>query len=119
MQEITTNSNSVSRNPVMQSKPAPRETLASLLKRQNEMQYMAMAHALSGQQLPTDFASEYFQLQKSIKAAQIEEVTVKLNDMQYSAMAHAHSGQTLPESFGREFASLQRELENLTSGSTD
>jgi hypothetical protein len=117
MQEIETTTNHVSRNLEMQPKFSPEATLECMLKRQNEMQYMAMAHALSGQTLPPDFAAEYLALQKSIKTAQIELLETKLNDMQYSAMAHAHSGQTLPADFGREFEALKQELANLTSDS--
>jgi len=43
----------------MQSTSKPNETLQDLLKRQNEMQYAAMAHSQAGQPLPEEFAKEY------------------------------------------------------------
>jgi len=50
----------------MQSSPKPK-TLNEMLKKQNEMQYAAMAHAQAGQPLPDDFAHEYAELEKEIK----------------------------------------------------
>lgn len=49
----------------MQSTPKPK-TLQDMLKRQNEMQYAAMAHAQAGQQLPDDFTQEYTELEQEI-----------------------------------------------------
>lgn len=50
----------------MQSTPNPK-TLKDMLKRQNEMQYAAMAHAQAGQPLPDDFTKEYMELEKEIE----------------------------------------------------
>ncbi len=55
----------------MQSTPKPK-TLQEMLKKQNEMQYAAMAHAQAGQQLPEDFAQEYAELEKEIEKMQSE-----------------------------------------------
>ena len=50
----------------MQSTPKPK-TLQDMLKRQNEMQYAAMAHAQAGQPLPDDFTQEYAELEQEIE----------------------------------------------------
>lgn len=50
----------------MQSTPKP-TTLNEMLKKQNEMQYAAMAHAQAGQPLPDDFAQEYAELEREIE----------------------------------------------------
>lgn len=55
----------------MQSAPKPK-TLQEMLKKQNEMQYAAMAHAQAGQPLPDDFAQEYAELEKEIEKLQLE-----------------------------------------------
>jgi|GEM_PF-3871853 hypothetical protein len=55
----------------MQSTPKP-TTLQEMLKKQNEMQYAAMAHAQAGQALPDDFAQEYAELEKEIERLQAE-----------------------------------------------
>lgn len=49
----------------MQSTPKPK-ILQDLLKKQNEMQYAAMAHAQAGQPLPDDFIQEYTELEQEI-----------------------------------------------------
>jgi hypothetical protein len=55
----------------MQSTPKPR-TLQEMLKKQNEMQYAAMAHAQAGQPLPDEFSREYAELEKEIERLQAE-----------------------------------------------
>ncbi len=50
----------------MQSTPKPK-TLKDMLKKQNEMQYAAMAHAQAGQPLPDDFTQEYLELEQEIE----------------------------------------------------
>ena len=50
----------------MQSTPKPK-TLQDMLKRQNEMQYAAMAHTQAGQPLPDDFTQEYTELEQEIE----------------------------------------------------
>lgn len=50
----------------MQSTPKPK-TLQDMLKRQNEMQYAAMAHAQAGQPLPDEFTQEYAELEQEIE----------------------------------------------------
>ena len=55
----------------MQSTPKPK-TLQEMLKKQNEMQYAAMAHAQAGQQLPDDFAQEYAELEQEIAKLQAD-----------------------------------------------
>ncbi len=49
----------------MQSTPKPK-TLQDMLKKQNEMQYAAMAPAQAGQPLPDDFTKEYTELEQEI-----------------------------------------------------
>jgi transcriptional regulator of met regulon len=88
-------------------------TLQDMLKRQDELQYAAMAHALSGQQLPDDLASEYATLEKSIKQLNAERLLNRMNEMQYAAMAHAQTGQPLSEEFAREYADLERQVAQL------
>lgn len=55
----------------MQSTPKPK-TLQEMLKKQNEMQYAAMAHAQAGQPLPDEFSREYAELEKEIERLQAE-----------------------------------------------
>lgn len=50
----------------MQSTPKPK-TLKDMLKKQNEMQYAAMAHAQADQPLPDDFTQEYLELEQEIE----------------------------------------------------
>jgi hypothetical protein len=50
----------------MQSTSKPNESLQELLKRQNEMQYEAMAHAQAGQTVSDEFTNEYAELEKQI-----------------------------------------------------
>jgi len=81
------------------------KTMQEMIKRQNEMQYTAMAHALSGQPLPDDFVQEYAALEKILAQAAVvtpSDDANRQNEMQYSAMAHALSGQPLPDDFGKD-----------------
>jgi transcriptional regulator of met regulon len=82
------------------------KTMQDMLRRKKEMEYAAMAHALSGQPLPDDFAQEYAALEKSVsEEALLSPSDLKLrqmNEKQYEAMAHALSGQPLPDDFGKD-----------------
>jgi transcriptional regulator of met regulon len=79
--------------------------MEEIIKRQDEMQYEAMAHALSGQPLPDDFVQEYAALEKSLAEEALlspsDQALRQMNEMQYAAMAHALSGQPLPDDFGK------------------
>ena len=76
-------------------------TLQAMIQRQNEMQYEAMANALSGQPLNDDFLAEYAALEKSLAKettlSTSERSESELNKMQYAAMANALAGQPQPE----------------------
>lgn len=50
----------------MQSASKHNQSLQDLLKRQNEMQYEAMAHAQAGQEVSEAFTKEYTELEKRI-----------------------------------------------------
>ena len=49
----------------MQSTQIQNDPLQDMIKRQNELQYTAMAHALEGQPLPAEYVSEYAVLEKA------------------------------------------------------
>lgn len=71
--------------------------LEAMIQRQNEMQYEAMANALSGQPLTEDFIAEYAALEKKVAEESAlspsDRVLREQHELQYSAMAHALSGQ--------------------------
>jgi pyruvate dehydrogenase complex dehydrogenase (E1) component len=50
----------------MQSASKSNQTLQELLKRQNEMQYEAMAQTQAGQEVSEEFTNEYIELEKMI-----------------------------------------------------
>lgn len=96
----------------MQSTPNTNETLQELLKRQNEMQYAAMAHQLSGQALPENHANEYAAIERRIRQLTI---SARMNELQFAAMAIEQAGQPMPEDLAREYAELEQEMKHLTA----
>ena len=99
----------------MQPSMNTKQTLEDLIKsRLHEMQYEAMAHALSGQTVGAEFEAEYVRLEKILAEAaksQLERIRNRMQEMQYTAMAHALSGQELPSNFAKEFAEFETQLQ--------
>ncbi|HEY9760266.1 MAG TPA: hypothetical protein V6C97_34230 [Oculatellaceae cyanobacterium] len=114
-QELEAKLSSHNTVPVNQiGQPAKTETDVERLTRQlGEMQYAAMAHALSG--LPNDesFAREYEKLQAELSQAKrnyVDGLRAKLGEMKYTAMAMSLAGQDTPTEFDREYLDVERRL---------